>query len=175
MSESGEWSWAPWVAMTVINWGLYGILLHMGQVAMQDSTHGRYKAFLFVGVAYLLVAVLAPMGLLLAKGVPLTFTSSGIGLSLAAGTVGAIGAFGVLLAFGAGGRPAIVMSLVFAGAPVVNAVVATTKAGLWGQIRWPFVLGLALAALGAFLVVRFKPAPPVATAAVEGASDAKAH
>ena len=40
--------------------------------------------------------------------------------SLIAGVVGAIGAFGVLLAFGAGGKPYVVMSIVFAGAPIVN-------------------------------------------------------
>ena len=34
--------------------------------------------------------------------------------------MGAIGAFGVLLAFGAKGTPAVVMSIVFAGAPVVS-------------------------------------------------------
>ena len=41
--------------------------------------------------------------------------------SLIAGIVGALGAFGVLLAFGAKGTPAVVMAIVFAGAPVVNA------------------------------------------------------
>ena len=40
------------------------------------------------------------------------------------GLAGAGGAFGVLLAFGSGGSPASVMTIVFAGAPVINALVA---------------------------------------------------
>jgi drug/metabolite transporter (DMT)-like permease len=81
-------------------------------------------------------------------------------LSLLAGTVGAIGAFGVLLAFGAKGTPAVVMSIVFAGAPIVNAVVSLIlhpPSGGWGSLNWQFVLGIALAALGGCLVTFFKP------------------
>jgi hypothetical protein len=83
--------------------------------------------------------------------------------SLIAGIVGALGAFGVLLAFGAGGKPGVVMSIVFAGAPVVNAVYALylhPPAGGLSKVPAPFYLGIALAALGGFLVTWFKPAPP---------------
>src|SRR6185436_15412210 len=83
--------------------------------------------------------------------------------SLIAGIVGAIGAFGVLLAFGAKGTPAVVMSIVFAGAPVVNAVYSLLlhpPAGGWGSIRPQFYLGIALAAVGGCLVTFYKPAPP---------------
>ena len=81
-----------------------------------------------------------------------------------AGIVGAIGAFGVLLAFGAKGTPAVVMSIVFAGAPVVNAIYSLTlhpPAGGWGSIRPQFYLGIVLAALGGCLVTFYKPNPPV--------------
>ena len=53
-------TWLIFALMTVVSWGLYGIFLHTGQVAMADPVHGRYKAFLFVGLAYFLTAVLAP-------------------------------------------------------------------------------------------------------------------
>ncbi len=145
--------------MTVCCWGMYGILLHQGAMAMQDPEFGRLKAFVVVGAAYMLVAVLAPLGVLLARGASMSFDPPGIGWSLAAGTVGAIGALGVLLAFGAGGRPPTVMTLVFAGAPVINAVVGVTMAGRWGEVRWPFVLGIVLAISGASLVGLYKPAP----------------
>ena len=91
-----------------------------------------------------------------------------MGWSLFAGIVGAIGAFGVLLAFGAGGRPAVVMSIVFAGAPVINAVYALIlhpPAGGWGRVPWPFYLGILLAALGGCLVTFYKPNPPAASRA----------
>jgi hypothetical protein len=154
--------WLPYVALTVVTWGLYGLLLHAGQQAMGDPENGRYKAFLFVGVAYLLTAVLAPLALLLARGAAWHLPGRGIGWSLAAGAAGAIGALGVLLAFGARGTPAVVMSLVFAGAPVVSSVVSILlhpPAGGWASVRWPFVAGILLAALGGFLVTLYRPAP----------------
>ncbi len=144
--------WLAFTLLTISMWGLYGIFLHKGQGLMADPVLGRYKAFLWVGVAYMLIAVLAPVGLLVAKGASWSMTSGGITWSILAGTVGAIGAFCVLLAFGAGGTPAKVMTLVFAGAPVVNAVVAITLAGAWGEVRWTLVLGILLAVAGSALV-----------------------
>jgi drug/metabolite transporter (DMT)-like permease len=152
-------AWLPYVALTVLCWGLYGICLHSGQLQMGDPEYGRYKAFLFVGIAYLLTAVLAPAGLLVVQGAEWSFTGGGVTWSLVAGVVGAVGAFSVLLAFGAKGTPAVVMSLVFAGAPIVNALVSVAMHNLWSQIRWPFLLGIVMAAVGAYLVVSFKPAP----------------
>ena len=84
-------------------------------------------------------------------------TGGGMAWSLFAGVVGAAGAFFVLMAFGAGGSPAVVMSVVFAGAPIVNAIVAITMAGTWSKITWQFGLGVLMAAAGAFLVVTYKP------------------
>lgn len=154
-------TWLIFAAMTVGSWGLYGIFLHTGQVAMADPVNGRYKAFLLVGVAYLLTAVIGSMVVLWVNGADWSFPARGFTWSLLAGTVGAIGAFGVLLAFGARGTPAVVMSIVFAGAPVVNAVVSMAMhppAGGWGGLSWQFVLGVVLAALGGCMVTLYKPA-----------------
>ena len=111
-------AWLMFSFLTVITWGVYGVLLHKGQTLMGDPVNGRYKAFLFVGFAYFLTAVLAPLALLMMKGQAFTgYTSSGMLWSLIAGIMGAIGAVGGLLAFGAKGTPAVVMAIVFAGAP----------------------------------------------------------
>ena len=156
-------TWLIFVFMTVSAWGLYGVFLHQGQVAMGDlkvDPNVRYKAFLFVGIAYLLAAVIGSALMLVLNGANWQFTGAGITWSFVAGLVGAIGAFGVLLAFGAGGRPAVVMSIVFAGAPIVNAIVATLShppAGGWGAVRWQFVAGILLAALGGCLVMLYRP------------------
>ena len=123
MNQAGL-GWLAYALMTVACWGLYGILLHGGQVGMADPTNGRYKAYLFVGIAYFLVAVLAPLAILVATGADWNLPAKGITWSLVAGIAGAVGAFGVLLAFGAKGTPAVVMSIVFAGAPIVNAIVS---------------------------------------------------
>ncbi len=60
MEQRKNMNWLIFALMTVACWGLYGILLHAGQMGMKDPEAGRYKAFLIVGVAYFLVAVLAP-------------------------------------------------------------------------------------------------------------------
>ena len=159
-------TWILFALLTVVSWGLYGVLLHSGQVSMNDPENGRYKACLWVGVAYFLVAVLAPAGMLLVAKASWSMPAKGIGLSLVAGAVGAIGAFGVLLAFGAKGHPAAVMSIIFAGAPIVNALVAMSlhpPAGGWSKLDWRFLLGIVLAATGGLLVSKFKPAPAGAT------------
>ena len=161
-------TWLAFTLLTVGAWGLYGVALHAGQDGMQDKTNGRYMAFLLVGIAYFLTAVLAPAAVLAFKGASLkvwAYPIPGLSWSLIAGILGAVGAFGVLLAFGAYGSargPAVVMSLVFAGAPIVNAVVAMAlhpPEGGVRALRAPFVIGILLAAAGGFLVARYKPAP----------------
>ena len=161
-SPSSNNAWLFFSLLTVCCWGLYGAFLHSGQLGMNDPINGRYKAFLCVGIAYFLTAVLAPLGMLVVRGASWSFTAGGVGWSLIAGIVGAAGAFGVLLAFGAKGTPAVVMSIVFAGAPVLNAIyslILHPPAGGLKGLPWQFVLGLVLAALGGCLVTLYKPAP----------------
>ena len=137
-TSSSGLTWLIFALLTVGAWGLYGIFLHTGQIAMGDPENGRYKAFLFVGIAYLVTAVIGSLIVLAINGSDWSFPTQGLTWSLLAGTVGAIGAFGVLLAFGAKGTPPVVMSIVFAGAPMVNAVVSLIMhppAGGWGGLN----------------------------------------
>jgi drug/metabolite transporter (DMT)-like permease len=162
VNGENSYLWLAFTLMTVLLWGLYGLCLHSGQIGMGDAVNGRYKAFLFVGLAYFLTAVIAPIAVLLAKGATWTFPLKGLTWSLLAGLVGAGGAFCVLLAFGAKGTPATVMTLVFAGAPIVNAVVALLLHPPQGgvtAIRPAFFVGLVLAVIGAALVTLNKPQP----------------
>jgi drug/metabolite transporter (DMT)-like permease len=158
-------NWLFFALLTVASWGVYGVMLHEGQMGMADKNNGRYMAFLYVGIAYFLVAIVGPIIVLKLQGGPLDFwnyPNKGLWWSLIAGVFGAVGAFGVLLAFGAKGTPAVVMSIVFAGAPVVNAIYSLIKhppAGGWGNIKPQFYLGILLAAVGGCLVTFFKPAP----------------
>jgi len=165
-------NWLVFALMTVVTWGVYGVFLHTGQMAMKDAINGRFKAFLFVGLAYFLTAVLAPLIILVTRGADWNYPKTGMMWSLIAGIAGALGAFCVLLAFdakgtafGAKATPAVVMSIVFAGAPVVNALYSLWQhppaSGL-GSIKPQFYLGILLAALGGRLVTYYKPNPPVA-------------
>ena len=156
-------NWLYWVLLTIACWGVYGVFLHSGAMGMKDPEDGRIKAFLFVGIAYFLVAVLAPAAILYSKGATWSFPSKGLWWSLFAGIVGAVGALGVLLAFGEKGSPPVVMSLIFAGAPIVNAFYALAThppAGGYGSIKWQFYLGIAAAAVGGCLVTLYKPGAP---------------
>jgi drug/metabolite transporter (DMT)-like permease len=162
-------AWLLYTLLTDLAWGVYGILLHKGQTLMRvpgdaaaDPAILRYKAFLFVGVAYFLTAVLAPLFLLMSKGQAFAgYTGSGAGWSLIAGIAGAIGAFGVLLAFGAKGTPPVVMSLVFAGAPLINALLGSflhpPRDG-WSHVNPLFFAGIVLALAGGYMVARYNPA-----------------
>jgi len=152
--------WLIFALMTVVCWGNYGVLLHTGQLNMADPVNGRFKAYLCVGLAYFLVAVIGPASIMMARGASWSMPSKGLTISILAGTVGAIGAFGILLAFGAKGTPPVVMSIVFAGAPIVNAIVSMIQhppAGGVSAIRWPFFAGILMAALGGALVTLYKP------------------
>ena len=130
---------------------------------MADLIHGRYKAFLFVGFAYLLTAVIGSAIMLIVNGATWSFPVKGMLWSTLAGLVGAVGAFCVLLAFGSAKSASmvpVIMSIVFAGAPIVNAVVATAThppAGGLSAFRWPFILGILLAAIGGCLVTLYRP------------------
>jgi hypothetical protein len=153
-------TWLMFALVTVVAFWVYGNLLHLGQLGMADPNLGRYKAFLFVGVAYFLTAVLWPLIILLTQGASWSFPVKGAGWSLAAGIAGAVGAFCILLAFGAKGTPAVVMSIVFGGAPIVNAIASMAihpPAGGFSSLRWQFITGILLAALGGGLVTLYKP------------------
>lgn len=143
----------PSIALTACCWGVYGPLLHWGQMGLGGN---RLQAFLCVGLAYFGVAVIVPAALLggaVAEG----WSTSGIFWSLLGGAAGAFGALGIIFAFNFGGKPVYVMPLVFGCAPVVNAFVTIYKQGSWGDVNVFFAAGLILAAVGAMSVLFFAP------------------
>lgn len=160
-----------WVLGVVICWGLYSVFLHMGSLGMKiegikpDPTANRMKAFLWVGIAYFLVAVVGPIIVLKLRGAAITqMPAAASWNSLIAGLLGAVGAFCLLMALSSGTSPAenkqliaLVPTLVFAGAPLVNAMVSVTKEKMWGHTPPQFFIGLVLAAVGAGLVMAYKP------------------
>jgi len=166
-------NWLVFALMTVVSWGLYGILLHHGQMAMRDPQNSLYKSFLFVGLAYFLTAVLAPLAMLLLRHASWVYPKQGMFWSLIAGVAGAAGAFCVLLAFGnpfgERGSPTVVMSIVFGGAPIVTAVTSLLlhpPQNGWGSLKPQFYLGILLAAVGGILVTFYRPPPPRPSPAV---------
>ena len=147
-------NWVPFVVLTVLTWGAYIPTLHKGQAALGGS---GLHAFLMVGVAYLLVAILIPGTLIARAGSWGAFTSTGMTLTIAAGALGALGALGIVFALINGGRPTVVPPLVFAGAPVVSVFVAMLYNPPQNSPSPVFFIGLIMAAVGAGLVLSFRP------------------
>lgn len=149
------------IVLTALCWGSYGPVLHKGQAKMGGS---RLRPFLFVGLAYFVIAVAMP---LILKGFlppdPGQWNVNGVVWSLAAGAAGAIGALGIIYAFHFGGKPIYIMPLVFGGAPVVNTFTTTIAQQTLGELSYPFYISLLLVIFGAVTVLtnapRGKPKP----------------
>jgi len=159
-------------AVTAFFWGIYGLLLHRGT---EQLGHSSLRAFVGVGIAYFLIAVLVPLGLLSRKPEKGHWSMSGTLLSLFAGTVGALGALGVILAVAFKGQPIYVMPIVFGSAPVVNTMVTSWLNKSFSQIKPTFILGLVLVALGAVGVLINKPGKAATPTVQVAASDSTAE
>jgi len=142
------------IALTAFCWGVYGPVLHFGR----EEMHSNLRPFMCVGLAYFVIAVIVPL-VLLSRGERGGWTGKGVLWSLLAGTAGALGALGVILALGFGGKPIYVMPLVFGGAPVVNTLLTAFMNRSFNQLKAPFLAGLILVITGAVTVLVFKPQP----------------
>ncbi len=146
-------NWLLFVFGAVLSWGMYGPMLHKGQIALGNPL----RALLCVGVAYFLIGVLVPVLMLAAQGQLGGFNLAGSVTATVAGALGALGAVCIILAFRAGGLPTYVMPLVFGGAPLVNVLVSMALHPPRTAPSPMLYLGFLLAALGAYMVLYFKP------------------
>jgi len=142
------------IALTAVSWGVYGVLMRNGTMKME---HSHLLPFVWVGLAYCVIAVIAPVVLLRLWGEKGSWTTTGFIWSFVAGVAGALGALGVILAFAFHGSPVYVMPLVFGGAPVVNTFVTMYMSKSYKQASPLFFAGLILVVLGALCVLIFKP------------------
>ena len=145
-------------------WGAYVPTIFYGQQAFGPTNPNKsMRAFLFIGLAYFVMAVLIPGLWLYTHQVPEDpgFTLKGGLLSTLAGTLGALGALGVVFSLKYGGTPLDVAPLVFAGAPIVNVLVSWVIDIVNGKGQaptWQFGAGLALAIAGTVIVLLNSPA-----------------
>jgi hypothetical protein len=145
--------WTLFVLGAVLSWGIYGPMLHRGQTLLANPL----RALLCVGIAYVLVAVLVPGAVLSASGELTGFNRPGVTAATIGGILGALGAVCIIWAFRAGGQPSYVMSLVFAGAPLVNGIVSSLMHPPKNAPTPMLYVGFVLAAVGAGLVLRYRP------------------
>jgi hypothetical protein len=180
-----------WLLYTLgagLAWGTYVPLIAFGGKTLEGN---RFGALLCVGVAYMFIAVLLPLGLFVSgqeKWPPLNVT--GLTFASLAGVAGAVGAVGVIFATKAAGGPKSTNSmyiapLIFGTAPVLNTVISLfwhpTAAAPFHFAApehlpgWKLFVGILLVGAGAALVLFSKEeeerAPtPAATAAVAATS-----
>lgn len=157
---------AGFALVTALFWGTYGPLLQIGHHGFGAGA-GRMRPFICVGFAYFVVAILGPIAVMYAfghdkgGGLASGWTLSGAIWSFIAGAVGALGAFGLLMALSAGGPTSVsyVMPIVFGLAPAVSTLVTIYRNNTWSQINPFFAAGLILIAVGAVTVLSFAPKP----------------
>ena len=145
--------WIVFALGAAVSWGLYGAMLHQGQVKLGNPM----RAMLCVGVAYFLIGVLVPVAWLWSQGALGGFNSAGATTATAAGALGALGAVCIIFAFKSGGLPTYVMPLVFAGAPLVNVLFSMVLHPPKQAPNPLLYVGFVLAAAGAGMVLYFKP------------------
>lgn len=162
-----KYSWLMFVAGAVLTWGAYVVTIDHGRRELALSVPApiaAMRAFLFIGLAYFLLGVIVPGAYLWSNTPPTAagFNTKGVTLSTVAGLLGAAGALCIVFAVGAarksGVSPGAVASLVFCFAPIVNVLIGL----VWDPpASWPsplFYVGIVLAAVGAGMVLYFKPA-----------------
>jgi hypothetical protein len=158
----------PWLAYTIgagLCWGTYVPMIAFGGKELKS----RYMAFLCVGVAYFLIAVLFPV-VRFALGwekVP-DLKTTGLTFATLAGAAGAFGALGVIFATAAADPKdrIYIAPLIFTLAPLLNTVVSlfwhpTTDHPLHFALPeqmpgWKLFVGIVLVGAGAGLVLLSK-------------------
>lgn len=182
-----KWTVLAYVLGAALSWGIYVPVVHEATTKLGSNL----RAFLMVGVAYFLVAVVVPcFFIFILNNDPtakdpskLNWLSANMGWGIAAGTAGAIGALCVIFAVRDAGSvgPLIVAPLVFAMAPIINTIATMTVFAHGRKMAAPgplFYLGLLLAAGGMAMVWVNKPRPlapaPAASAQTAPADFGKA-
>ena len=156
------------VAGAALSWGLYVPMVHNATLALKSNL----RAFLFVGIAYFITAVLIPVFFVfILKWDPTikvpdrgleNFEFWSCMLGLAGGALGAAGALCIIFAGSVGGKEAMVFvpPLVFVGAPIINMLAVLLYFHPSKEFpKWQFFLGLLMAACGAAMVMIYKPKP----------------
>ena len=149
-------------------WGMYGPTLSHARAPKGEW--GPFKPYLFIGIAYLVIAVIGG-AMMMKLAFNDNFNYSGtyapaMKYGFLAGCLGALGALFLTFALTkAGGKPAYVMPIVFGGAVSVNAVAAFLSLKQ-GETASPLMwVGMAFVAVGIIMTAGNTPHghPPAKT------------
>lgn len=168
---------------TALFWGCYGPTIGNAQapkVPGQPPAWSPFKPYVFIGVAYLVIAIIGGLIMMKVKGD--TFSFSGTHFATAkwgflAGTLGAFGALCLTTAMMTSkGNALLVMPIVFGGAVSVTALVSVLKLQGHVTINPLLWVGMGLTVIGVIIVAmntphgHTAPAKPAAESSVTAQS-----
>ncbi len=144
--------------LTALFWGSYGPVLAESRAFLKSP----FKPYVAIGIAYLVWGIGGGIIGMLYKKDDFSFTGAGALWGLAAGTLGAWGALTLTLAMFSGGKPYVVMPIVFGGAVTVSALVSVWKESEHTSVNPMLWVGVAGIVVCAAIVAYFTPhaAPP---------------
>jgi drug/metabolite transporter (DMT)-like permease len=156
--------WLVYSVLAGLCWGTYVPLVQQGIRGLQSP----FGSFLCVGIAYFLIAVIVPIGLLMTTERAPNWTAYGISFATLAGVAGALGALCVIFANRNSSveDKLYIAPIIFALAPVLNTVVSifwhpspaggAFNFGMEHLPGWKLWLGIVLTGVGAALVLYSK-------------------
>ena len=146
---------------TALCWGLYGPTLAFARSTAKPPEWSPFKPYVFIGVAYVVWAIVGGMMGMRARGDSFNFfgiQKAAMLYGFLAGTLGALGAFSLTSAMLNGGKPLFVMPIVFGGAVSVTAIVSTMR--MKESISPVLWIGMTLVVVGIILVAIYTPESP---------------
>jgi drug/metabolite transporter (DMT)-like permease len=178
--------WLTYVVLAGLCWGTYVPLIAFGGKELKS----RYGAFLCVGLAYVVIAVVFPLARFWLGQEKVDWKPTGITFASLAGVAGALGALCVIFATAVAkpGDRIYIAPLIFALAPVINTLVSllwhpasdtALQFGLKELPGWKLYVGILLVGIGAGLVLYSKeeaesahpvPRSPAGAVAPDGAA-----
>lgn len=156
---------------TACCWGMYGPALGNARSQVKPPSPDAwspFKPYVFIGVAYLVIAIVGGLIAMKLKGDTFNFSgthSAAKNWGFIAGSLGAAGALCLTTAvIQSKGNTALVMPIVFGGAVSVNALFSYFKFKDVSPLLW---VGMALVFVGVVLIATFTPHGPPKKAPAE--------
>ena len=169
MRMFGSNVWLLYVLMAGLCWGTYVPLIAFGGKNLSAGpAHpfaGRYAAFMCVGIAYFVLAIVFPLARSFSVGEVIPTKPVGLTFSILAGVAGALGALGVIFAT-ANALPEdriYIAPLIFTLAPLLNTLVSlfwhpTADSPFHFHLpeklpSWKLFVGVVMVGIGAGLIL----------------------